>query len=212
MNPEELTDIVRRRRDIQLNDGSNRRRKRALSYDLYDTDPMYEPLVDLIERQQFVRPTRAFAPLYWYPSVYDRSIRSALVYPYRTKTSDLYNLYADNNVESNDDIDEPIVLDDDENEAENDYESNRYPILSNSDIDLFDNLQQQQRYNTDDLQLDDDDDNYDDNMNTAAFLQYLESKNNDDDDDDNDDEDDNNQFYQQERPYHGRHRPTAVYF
>ncbi len=39
MTPNELTDVIRRRRDVKLNDESNRRRKRALSpYDFYDTD------------------------------------------------------------------------------------------------------------------------------------------------------------------------------
>jgi hypothetical protein len=39
MTPNELTNIVRRRRNIKLNDETNRRRKRALSpYDFYDTD------------------------------------------------------------------------------------------------------------------------------------------------------------------------------
>jgi hypothetical protein len=39
MNLNELTDIVRRRRDVKLNDESNRRRKRALSpFDFYNTD------------------------------------------------------------------------------------------------------------------------------------------------------------------------------
>ncbi len=39
MTPNELTNIVRRRRDVKLIDESNTRRKRALSpYDFYDTD------------------------------------------------------------------------------------------------------------------------------------------------------------------------------
>lgn len=39
MNPTELKDIGRRRRDVKSNDESSRRRKRALSpYDFYDTD------------------------------------------------------------------------------------------------------------------------------------------------------------------------------
>ncbi len=41
MTPNELTDIVRRRRDAKLNVETNQRRKRALSpYDFYDTDPV----------------------------------------------------------------------------------------------------------------------------------------------------------------------------
>ncbi len=39
MNPDDLIDIVRRRRDAKLNVETNQRRKRALSpYDFYDTD------------------------------------------------------------------------------------------------------------------------------------------------------------------------------
>jgi hypothetical protein len=39
MASNELTDVIRRRRDVKLNDESNRRRKRALSpYDFYDSD------------------------------------------------------------------------------------------------------------------------------------------------------------------------------
>ena len=39
MTPNQLTDVLRRRRSVKLNDQSNRRRKRALSpYDFYDTN------------------------------------------------------------------------------------------------------------------------------------------------------------------------------
>lgn len=39
MTPNQLTDVVRRRRDVKLIDESNRRRKRALSpYDFYNAD------------------------------------------------------------------------------------------------------------------------------------------------------------------------------
>ncbi len=39
MTPDDLIDIVRRRRDAKLNVETNQRRKRALSpYDFYDTD------------------------------------------------------------------------------------------------------------------------------------------------------------------------------
>jgi hypothetical protein len=39
MNPSELSNVQRRRRDVKSNDPLNRRRKRALSaYDLYNTD------------------------------------------------------------------------------------------------------------------------------------------------------------------------------
>ena len=39
MTPNDLKDVLRRRRDMKLNDDSNRRRKRALlPHDFYDTD------------------------------------------------------------------------------------------------------------------------------------------------------------------------------
>ncbi len=39
MTPNQLTNVIRQRRNVKLNDQSNRRRKRALSpYDFYDTD------------------------------------------------------------------------------------------------------------------------------------------------------------------------------
>jgi hypothetical protein len=45
MTPNELTD-VRRRRDIKLNEETNRRRKRALSpYDFYDTDSVLSKFI-----------------------------------------------------------------------------------------------------------------------------------------------------------------------
>lgn len=41
MNPGEFIDVARKRRNADFNDGSNRRRKRALSsYDIYNTDPV----------------------------------------------------------------------------------------------------------------------------------------------------------------------------
>ncbi len=49
MTPNELTDVIRRRRDVKLNDESNRRRKRALSpYDFYDTDSVLKKKGPLI--------------------------------------------------------------------------------------------------------------------------------------------------------------------
>jgi hypothetical protein len=41
MTPNDLTNLARKRRNINLNDESNQRRKRALStYDFYNTDPV----------------------------------------------------------------------------------------------------------------------------------------------------------------------------
>jgi len=201
MNPKELTDILRRRRDIKYNDESNRRRKRALSpYDFYNTDSFYDPYADLIERHQYVRPTRSFAPLYWYPTVYERNIRSALA-PSFYESSEWPSTFSDtiNDEEINE---SPVSIFDDRIEDENDYESNRYPILLRSSNNPFDNLQLQQQYNTDDLPIDED------------FEQKLND--NDDDNDDDDDDDDIEEqfrlFSHKERPYYTRHGSIETYF
>jgi hypothetical protein len=182
MTPNELTDVIRRRRDVKLNDESNRRRKRALSpYDFYDTDSFYDPYAGLIEREQYVRPIRSFAPLYWYPSVYERNIRSALA----------PSVYDSSIIDDDDESDEnPISILDDEN----DYESNRYPILLQSSNNPFDNLQLQQQYNTDDLPIDED---FEDNFNV---------------DDDDDNEEQYGLLFQRERPYYIRYEPIDTYF
>jgi hypothetical protein len=153
MNPNELIKLARKRRNIHLNDQINQRHKRALStYDFYNTDPFYE---SLIERQQFVRPTRAFAPIYWYPPVYKRNIRSSLASALY-EPSEWNRVYADT-IENNDfDEDQaPFFINDDDND-ENDYEYNRYPILFDGSNIPYDNLQLQQEYNTDDLPIDED--------------------------------------------------------
>jgi hypothetical protein len=160
MTPNELTNVIRRRRYVKLNDQLNQRRKRALStYDFYDTDSLYDPYADLIEQQQqYDRPTRAFAPLYWYPSGYERNIRSVLA-PSFYESSEWPRLYSntiDDEIDGN-----PIY--DDENEA--DYELNRYPLLLQSSNNAFDNLELQQQYNIDDAPIDEnrfDDDNDED--------------------------------------------------
>jgi len=184
MTPNELRDIVRRRRDVKLNDESNRRRKRALSpYDFYDTDSFYDPYADLIERHQYVRPTRSFAPVYWYPSVYERNIRTALA-PSFYEWPSLYSTTINDN---DDEIDEnPVSIFDDEN----DYESNRYPILlPSSNNNPFDNLQLQQQYNTDDLPIDED---FEQNFN-------------------DDDEEQYRLFYPKQRPYDTDDEPLEAY-
>ncbi|CAF0824446.1 unnamed protein product [Adineta steineri] len=194
MTPSELTEIVRRRRDIKLNTESNRRHKRALSpYDFYDTDPLYNPYDDLLEGQQYIRPARSFAPLYWYPNVYERNIRSALASSFY-EPSEWPRLYSSNIINDENDEDSGLLYnndddDDDENENINDYELNRYPILLQSSNNPFDNLELQQRYNTDDLPIDED----------------IEESVNDDDVDDNSDDDNEEQyrlFYQKQRPYY----------
>jgi len=185
MTPYELRDVVRRRRDVKLNDESNRRRKRALSpYDFYDTDSFYDPYAHLIEG---VRPTRSFAPLYWYPSGYERNIRSALA-PSFYESSEWPSLYSTTIDDDDDEIDEnPLSRFDDEN----DYESNRYPILlQSSNNNPFDNLQLQQQYNTDDLPTDED------------FEQDF----------DDDDEEQYRLFYHKERPYDIGDGPIETYF
>jgi hypothetical protein len=194
MNSNELTDIVRRRRDVKLNDESNRRRKRALSpYDFYNTDSYYDPYADLIEQHQYVRPARSFAPLYWYPSVYERNIRSALA-PSVHESSAWPRTYSDT-IDDEDINESPVPIFDDEVEDENDYESNRYPMLLHSSKNPYDNLQLQQQYNTDDLPIDED----------------IEQKLNDDDEND-DEEEQYRLFYQKERPYYTHYGPIETYF
>jgi len=198
MTPNELTDVVRRRRHIKLNDETHRRRKRSLSpYDFYDTDSFYNPYVDFIERQQYVRPVRSFAPIYWYPPVYERNIRSALA-PSFYESSEWPRLYSTTiDDDDTDEIDEnPVPIFDYDDDDENDYESNRYPILLQSSNNPFDNLQLQQQYNTDDLPIDEED-----------FEQNLN-----DDDDDDDDEEQYHLYYQKERPYYTGYGPIETYF
>ncbi|CAF0857524.1 unnamed protein product [Adineta ricciae] len=202
MTPNELTDIVRRRRDVKLNMEPNRRRKRALSaFDLYDTDPLYHPYDDLLEARQYLRSARSFAPLYWYPNVYERNVRSAFI-PSLYETPEWARLSSANIIddddddnlvslygENNDDVDDN---DDDDGEMI-DYELNRYPILSDSVNNPFDNLQLQQRYNTDDLPLDDD----------------SEESSNDDGDSD---EAQYRSFYENQYPYYTRFGSLDTYF
>jgi hypothetical protein len=151
MTPYQLTNVIRQRRNVKLNDQSNRRRKRALSpYDFYDTDSFYDPYADLIEQQQqYDRPIRSFAPIYWYPSVYGRSLRSALA-PSYYESSEWPRLYSNTIDDDNDDSENPALVYGDEE----DYESNRYPILLEPSNDPFDNVELQQQYNTDDLPVD----------------------------------------------------------
>lgn len=69
---------------------------------------------------------------------------------------------------------------------EEDYESNRYPILLESSNNPFDNFELQQKYNTDDLP-------FDENL----FDEEPEGLN----DDDDDDEEQYRSFYPRERSH-----------
>ncbi|CAF1161203.1 unnamed protein product [Adineta ricciae] len=138
MTPNELTDIVRQRRDVKLSMESNRRRKRALSaFDLYDTDPLSHPYDDLLEARQYLRSARSFAPLYWYPNVYERNVRSAFI-PSLYETPEWTRLFSANiNNDDDDDDDNLVSLYGENNDGDDDgeiidYELNRYPILSES--------------------------------------------------------------------------------
>ena len=72
------------------------------------------------------------------------------------------------------------VFDDDENdnEDENDYELNRYPILLDTSKNPFDNLQLQQAYNTDDIPAEDNEEDLsnedDDDIEQYRFLYQKE--------------------------------------
>ncbi|CAF1116562.1 unnamed protein product [Adineta steineri] len=157
MNPNEFTNFARKRRNINLNSESIQRRKRALSpYDLYNIDPLYD---SYIERQQFIRPSRKFESLYWnQPSFYERSIRSALFEQpewNRIYTEDPYeNDYNDEN--------QDLSFYDDDNDSDEEYEP--YLNLLESASIPFDNLQLQQKYNTDNLLNNDDDDDEDEGL------------------------------------------------
>lgn len=184
MTPNELTNVVRKRRNVKLIDESNRRRKRALSpYNFYDTNSFYDPYADLIER-----PSRSFAPIYWYPTAYERNIRAALA-PSYYQSSEWPSLYSSTIDDDDDDDDEneiPTLVYDDEN----DYESNRYPILlPSSNNNPFDNFQLQGRYNTDDLPIDED----------------VEE-------DDDDDDGEYRLFYERQSPYYNRYEPNELDF
>ncbi|CAF3763812.1 unnamed protein product [Rotaria sordida] len=195
MTPSELTDIVRRRRDVKL----NTRRKRAISpYNFYDTDSFYDPYADLIEGYQYARPTRSFAPLYWYPSDYQRNIRSALapsfyessVYP------TLYSTIVDND-------ENPIPTFDDEIEDNNEYESDSYPILLELSNNPLDNVELSEQYDReDDLPIDE-------------STEEMSNENDNDDNDDDDDDDDEAQYrliYPRQRSYYTRYGPLETYY
>ncbi|CAF2592472.1 unnamed protein product [Rotaria sp. Silwood2] len=147
MDPLEFSNLARKRRNIKLTQGSKQRRKRASSiYDFYNNDPLYE---SLIERQQFIRPNRAFAPLYWYPPAYERNTRS-LSAPYIYESPEWNKIFSDT-IENEDDQ-TPIALNDDDDDDANDgYEYNRYPLFLESPNIPYDNLQLQQQYNVNNL-------------------------------------------------------------
>ncbi|CAF1217590.1 unnamed protein product [Rotaria sordida] len=159
MDPTEFTNLARKRRNIKLNPGSKQRQKRALSlYNFYNNDPLYEPL---IERQQFIRPSRAFISPFWYPSTYERNIRS-LREPVVYELPEWNKIYAD--TIENDDDQIPFPTNDDDDGDDDDigygyeYEYNRYPFFSESSNIPYDNLQLQQEYNDDNLPIYEDDD------------------------------------------------------
>ncbi|CAF1252246.1 unnamed protein product [Rotaria sp. Silwood1] len=205
MTPSELTDIVRRRRDVKLNDELNTRRKRAISpYSFYDTDSLYDPYVDMIDGYPYVRPTRSFAPLYWYPSVYQRNIRSALA-PSFYESSEYPTLYSttiDNN--NDDDDDSPVPIFNNDIEDNNEFETNRYPILLQLSNNPLDDIELPEQYNEDVLPIDED---IEEIFNESDMDDSNDDDNNDDDDDDDDDDENDNEaqyrlIFQRKRPYY----------
>lgn len=195
MTPFNLKNI-RRRRQIQLNEQSTQRRKRALSpYEFFDTDSYYDPYADLMEQQEYDRPMRSFAPLYWYPNVYQRSVRSNLI-PSYYESSELPSLHSNTleELENDETAVNPIVLFNDDDDI-NDYESNRYPILVSSSNLPFNNYNLQEQYNTNDFPIDED---------------YQTSFNSDEDDDD--DGEQYGLFNSNDSPYFTRYGPTDTYF
>ncbi|CAM4783329.1 unnamed protein product [Rotaria magnacalcarata] len=150
MNPDEYINLARKRRNINLNSAFNQRNKRALSlYDLYNTDPFYEALV---ERQQYVSPDRAYAA---YPPAYERNVRTAFA-PYIYELPQWNNVYA-NAIENNENQSPFSVPADDDDD---DYL--RLPVLPEANYIPYDNLQLQKAYQNDnapiyDVNNDDDD-------------------------------------------------------
>ncbi|CAF1055715.1 unnamed protein product [Rotaria sp. Silwood1] len=161
MDPREFKNLARKRRNIKLNPESKQRHKRASSiYDFYNNDPLYE---SLIERQQFIRPNQALAPLYLYSPTYERNIRSVRV-PYFYDSPEWNKIFT--NTIENDDDQIPFAMNDAEDDDDNDddYEFNRYPLFLESSNMPYDNLQLQQQYNIDNIPIYEDDDQDDEDF------------------------------------------------
>ncbi|CAF1141971.1 unnamed protein product [Rotaria magnacalcarata] len=210
MTPNQQTDIVRRRRDVKL----NTRRKRAASpYDFYDTDSLEEPQVDLIQRYRYIRPTRSFDPLYWYPSFNQRNVREALLpsfYDSIEYPPSYSQRIGSNDIEENSiPIVEDQLDDEDEDEDEDDYESNRYPILLPSYDNPRDSEQLQEKYNRDDIPIDED---FEENLDENDDDEDEDSDDENDENDDYDDDGDSEFIYQKQRPSNNRYGFIETYF
>jgi len=209
MNPAELSTILhqrrRRRRDVKLVDPLNQRRKRSLSsYDLYSSESFDDPWANFIDEQRYVRPLRSFAPIYWYPPVLERSVRSfdQDVWPIEYVNPLVNDADEDDDDDDDDDNDDeiPITIYE-EDDSDDDYEPSRYPILMKSYSFPYDNLQYQS-YNTIASPFDDSDED------SIAII------NENDDDEDGNDSDDEDEFpivYEQERPAYMRYNPIENY-
>lgn len=203
MNPTELATILhrRRRRDVKLMDPLNQRRKRSLSsYDRYSSESFDDPWANFVDEQRYVRPLRSFAPIYWYPPVLERSVRSfnrnfrpiEYVNPLVNDADVLINEDDDGDEDDDDEIPMTIYQQDDDDD---DYEPNRYPILMKSYSNPFDNLQLQTTYNNVEVPFDDDDEN------SLAIIAEN------DDDNDNFDDEEFPILFEQERPSFMRYDP-----
>ncbi|CAM2711454.1 unnamed protein product [Rotaria socialis] len=207
MTPNQQTDIVRRRRHVKLN---TRRKRAASAYDFYDTDSLDEPQIDLIQRYRYIRPTRSFIPLYWYPSYNQRNAREALLPSFYDSVEyppSYLERIGSNDIEENS---IPTVEDhlEDEDEDEDDYESNRYPILLPSYDNTWNSEQLQERYNRNDIPVDED---FEENLNENDENEDSDDEN--DENDENDDDDGDNEFmYQKQRPYNNRYGFIETYF
>ncbi|CAF3224974.1 unnamed protein product [Rotaria socialis] len=160
MNPDEYINLARKRRSINLNSASNQRNKRSLSlYNLYNTDPLYEALV---ERQQYASPGRAYAV---YPPTYERNVRADFA-PYFYDSPQWNSAYA-NAIENNENQ-SPFSLSDDDDGDDDGYL--RFPVLPEANYMPFDNLQLQKAYQYDNAPIDEV--NNDDDDEESVYMPY----------------------------------------
>lgn len=158
MNPFELKTIGRNRRDLHLNKQENRRRKRATfsPYELYETE---DPRLEFFDEDTNVRPSRSFAPIYWFPTVNKRNFGPSRDFALDEPAEWTPENFDDEQIPNSFVDDE----DEDEDEDQNQDEYNRYPILLDLTRNPFDNLQLQQNYNGVEIPVDDEEnENFDD--------------------------------------------------
>ncbi|CAF1271641.1 unnamed protein product, partial [Didymodactylos carnosus] len=190
MNPNELSSVRRKKRssNTALSSKSNeqrQRRKRSLSnYDFFEDNVYdYDPLADVINTPQLSRFNHIYRR-YWYPSTYERNIRSTPHYihlrraPYLLDNNDI-NGDDDEENNNNDEyysrpnIDDSylVSLGDNEEDQEEDYNRWSFPktLVNAYDFPL---------QNDDEVISDNDDDNDDDNIENDSNIDYYQQPHN----------------------------------